>query len=83
MSDIDLDLVRMPMWTIYKKPKDYPDKWVARLFYSLPEPEPTDHVLQGDTLEAVVAQIPGIADGRWTWLNRLPGDEPQIHGVFV
>jgi hypothetical protein len=83
MSAIDPDLVRLPMWTIYDHPSDFPQSWVARLFYALPQPSATDQVLKADTLDALVAQIPGIADGRWTWLERLPADDPKIHGVFV
>lgn len=43
------------IWTIYRKPRDYPTKWVARLFLNT---HATETVLVGDTLEQVRAALP-------------------------
>jgi hypothetical protein len=83
MRDIDLDLVRMPMWTVYEGPSDYPDHWVARLWYSLPDPTPTDAVIIADSFAALKKKIPGMETGRWHFLMRLGDDDPNIAGVFV
>jgi hypothetical protein len=40
-----VDPKRLPMWVIYDHPKDWPKFYVARLHYSLPQPEPTGSII--------------------------------------
>lgn len=49
---------RLPMWTIYRNPVDYPDKYVARMFVTLPKGTPTNLVIVADSLDAVRAELP-------------------------
>lgn len=59
---------RLPMWTIHRKPSDYPDGWVARMCLTLPPPdhpqgkvfvpEVTGNAIFGPTLAAVRAALP-------------------------
>lgn len=43
------------LWTIYKHPKDYPDKFIARKFIL---DKPTDDIRIGNTLEEVRDMLP-------------------------
>jgi hypothetical protein len=70
----------LSMWTIYNRPKDYPDGFIARRF-EVGRGEPpawpvqvTDHTLTGE-LEAIRATFLAIG---MTCLNREPGDEPPV-----
>lgn len=75
-EDVDLSGVELPMWTVYDRPLDFPDKIVVRLFD--PRKGPTDIVLIFKTLHEAQA-----AFAHWTWMVRAPSDEPQIMGVFL
>lgn len=73
-------MAREPMyaWTIYDRPRDYPNCAVARRFLcELPDPAPTSDFIVGPTVEAVRAEVnkryPGLV-----CFPRQPGDEPQI-----
>lgn len=46
---------KLELWTIYRYPKDYPDKFVARKFIL---DKPTEERLIGDTLEEVRSLLP-------------------------
>lgn len=74
---------RLPMWTLYHNPSDYPGKFVARLCFTFAPPEVTRTHFVGDTWQEVAAQIPFMDKGRWQWMRRHPGDEPQIVGVWI
>jgi hypothetical protein len=70
--------VTFPMWTLYAYPTDFPDNLVMRLFEGM-NAQPTDKVFLAKTLEEVYEAVP-------PWmvrLNRDPGDDPKILGVFV
>lgn len=63
------------MWVIYERPRDYPEHYVARLFYITTAgilAEPTAHI--ADTLEDARLYVPQWA----VRLPRYPNDEPQI-----
>lgn len=81
-----LDTMRFPMvkkvfddfivWTIYEHPKDYPDRFVARLFTVTPEAgaQPTKYHLLADSLEEIRNLLPpGLVR-----IERDLADEPQI-----
>jgi len=63
-------------YTIYKHPRDYPDKYVARAFHV---DQPLGIMGIGDSLEAVRDMLPpGL-----TLIGRRPEDEPQIVETWV
>jgi hypothetical protein len=62
-----------PMWTIYEKPADYPDKWVVRMWWG-EVPEPRAGVC--DSLELARALIEEA--GGCFPIPRMPGDAPAI-----
>jgi hypothetical protein len=70
----------MPMWTVYNRPKDYPDGFIARRFEvgrGKPPAWPitaTDDTLTGE-LEAIRATFLAIG---MTCVNRQADDEAQI-----
>ncbi len=67
----------LSMWTIYERPRDHPDGYVARKWDIVPgtsEPVPTMIAFGAPTLEAVRSLLPA-------GLTRLPrsgGDDPAI-----
>lgn len=76
-KDYDFSKLKMiPMIVIYKKPLDYPDKYVARLWDTN---KVTEFAVIKDTLEEVRAEIP---EG----MNRLApssGDDHVIEEVWL
>jgi hypothetical protein len=71
---LNADAVRrgvLPMWTIYDRPKDHPDGFIARRFESI---MPT-----GDTLTGELEELRAIFINAGLFkLPRSDGDEPQI-----
>ena len=70
----------MNFWTIYKHPKDYPDKYVVRrhaVHYECMWATDDFHV--ADTLEDVRAHVPKEC----LRIERCEADEPQIVEVWV
>jgi len=69
------DRDRLPIWTVYDHPRDYPTHFVARKFLSLPKPEPTGEVIADTDLN----RLRGVLT-QWglTCLQRMPGDDPVI-----
>ena len=66
---------RLPMWVIYRPTtREYPGRWVARLWHTLPQPEPTEFVMLHDTLEDLREMIPPTC----VLLARQDGDAPEI-----
>ena len=68
---------------IYKSPKDYRGKYVARKFNVYPGGEvPTDEVISGDSIRDVRYQVasryPNLVR-----LDRSPEDEKHIYEVWV
>ena len=70
----------LPMWTIYRPTTtDYPGKWLARMFFTLPESKPTSVLIVGDSLEEVRARLPpGLFN-----LNRDENDDPVIEETWI
>jgi hypothetical protein len=61
----------LSMWTIYERPKDYPEGYIARRFESI---MPTDDTLTGELEE--LREI--FINAGLFKLPRSEGDEPQI-----
>lgn len=68
--------MRMPMIAIYKKPKDYPTKYVARVWNLN---QPTRLVALGDTYAEIRAVIP---EGMCC-IGRTEKDDPVIVEVWI
>lgn len=69
-----------PIWTVYKNPVDYPEKFVVRRSTAIPhvihDPEP---LIICDSLEEARAVIP---EGAYR-MNRMPDDAPHIYEVWL
>jgi hypothetical protein len=66
----------LTMWTVYAKPKDYPNGFVARLFeVTGPEPKATHYTLKSLNLEPIQEKLTRAG---LVCLTRDPSDEPQI-----
>lgn len=64
----------LPMWVVYFNTKEYPGKYIARLWRTLPENIPTEYVMTHDHLEGVREMIPQTC----VCLTRNPLDEASI-----
>lgn len=68
---------------IYKNPKDYPSKYVARRFNIIASgPTPTEEVFFSDTLKQIRMQVmeryPNLLQ-----IERDPNDEKHIYEVWI
>lgn len=64
----------LSIWTVYDKPRDHPDKYVARRWLTTPQPVPTSDIFLADTLDSLRQQLPpGLIQ-----MQRQPGDDPSI-----
>ena len=50
------NIVRVPLIVVYNGPKDYPDKYVARLWDI--NSKPTQYIIIKDTMDEIRASIP-------------------------
>ena len=68
---------------VYKNPKDYPSKYVARRFNIVPSgPVPTNETVFGDSIREVRAKVmDNYPDLIRT--DRTPEDEKQIYEVWI
>lgn len=64
-GQVDYSDMKAPIITIFKHPKDYPDKFVARLFDL---EKPTNVFMLGNTYQELRVKIP-------THMHRFPRDE--------
>ena len=62
---------KLELWTIYKHPEDYPDKFVARKFIL---DKPTEDILIGNSLQEVRNMLPK----GFTRFERNPNDVLSI-----
>lgn len=65
--------------TVYEKPKDYPDKYVARLFLVNSKVKPTKIFIVKDTLKEVRNQIPAS----YIRMSRSAEDDPVIYETYL
>lgn len=68
---------KMIMITLYEKPADCPDGYVARVFLT---ETPTSLMLTAPTAEELHQVIP---DRHFVWTARHSTDEPQILGTYL
>lgn len=74
------DRERIPMWVIYDHPADWPEGYIGRLHYSLPEPTPTLLYATADDPEELREAFRGAG---YTKVDRSPGDDPPIMESWV
>lgn len=66
----------LKMWVIYDHPKDFPNSFVAREWLaSVPEPQPTGHVMIGQDLEQIRGMLHSVG---LVCLDRDENDDPVI-----
>jgi hypothetical protein len=67
---------KLAIWTIYDKPRDYPNGFIARKFLL---DQPTDKTLTDSTLDGLRAKLPiGLY-----CLGRESGDHPNVVESWV
>lgn len=70
---------QLSMWTLYEKPLDYPDQFVARRWLAGATVVPTEDVLLADNLATLRAKLPqGLH-----CLPAQPGDDPRIIETWI
>lgn len=64
----------LSIWTVYERPLDHSQNFVARRWLATPQPAPTDDVLFADNLDSLRQKMPeGLVR-----MPRQPGDDPVI-----
>jgi hypothetical protein len=76
-EEVDLSEIVLPMWTVYDRPRDFPDKLIVRLFEGKTA-SATTVAMSFDTMAQVMDTF-----RRWTFLTRAPNDDPNIVGTFI
>ena len=75
MRQVDFSDLRFPLIVVYKKPKDYPDAYVARVWEGAGN-LPTNTLIKRETLQEIRKDIK--AAGFTTRLTRTEGEDPVI-----
>lgn len=78
IREIDLTGLKIPMITVYKKPLDYPNKYVARVFDG---PRSTNAVMVKDTLLELQKDIANHT--RMCFFAADKDDAPCIVGTWI
>jgi hypothetical protein len=70
------------IWTVFDRPSDYPDKYVARRFdVDANGPRATESIIIMDDLDKLREML--AFEMRLTCLDRLPQDDPKIVEVWL
>lgn len=70
---------QLSIWTVYERPLDHPQKFVARRWASFLEPAPTADVILADDLGELRKMLPaGLVR-----MPRQPGDDPVIVETWI
>jgi hypothetical protein len=70
----------LDVWTVYKNPVDYPDKYVARRFLvASGGMKATREMFVEDSL----AQVRALLPANYTYLARDPKDDPHIVETWI
>jgi hypothetical protein len=75
-KEINLGVYQVPIITVYKQPKDFPENYVARLFNLQ---QPTKYAMVEKSLEAIREGIPN----RFHRLDRFENDDPNIVEIYL
>jgi hypothetical protein len=75
-DEIDITKIKFPLITVYERPTDFPNSYIARLFTLN---KPTEIYMQADTLAEIRAGLPlGMV-----MLEREPQDDPHIVEIWM
>ncbi|WP_326430379.1 hypothetical protein VQ574_20810 (plasmid) [Stutzerimonas frequens] len=70
---------QLSVWTVYRRPKDYPEQYVARRWIAAPHPTPTEDILIADDLKTLQEKMPpGL-----TRMQRQQCDDPVIVETWI
>lgn len=75
LCQVDFSELDFPLITVYEKPIDFPDDFVARVWDGK-GPKPTNIVIKGSTVQEIRKEI--AAAGFTTVFVRAEGDDPHI-----
>lgn len=75
-DEIDYSECKMPIIVIYKNPKDYPDKYIGRLWDG---EKPTNCIAKADNLKDLREKIPNI----FVMLSAFANDDPTIVETWI
>lgn len=78
ICEIDFSGLELPFIAVYKSPKDYPGKYVARVY---DRNRPTDVVMVKEKYEEIVAEMQ--KDTGMVYLEPGADDDPCLLGVWV
>lgn len=82
LAGIPEDAIVLTQYTIYERPRDYPEGYVVRAFHivrgqTAPVPDP------GSWKVATLELARGVIPEGMTRLDRYPGDDPNILEVWT
>ena len=75
LQQVDFSELDLPLVTVYKKPLDFPDAFVARVWDGK-GPKPTNTMIKRNTIQEIREDI--MAAGFETVFQRAEDDEPHI-----
>lgn len=75
LQQVDFSGLNLAVVTVYEKPSDFPDAFVARVWDGK-GPKPTNTMIKRNTIQEIRKDI--MAAGFETVFQRAEGDEPQI-----
>lgn len=76
-TQVNYSDIRLPLWVMYKSPKDYPGKVVARLFST---DEPTNTVIVKQSVEEL-SEV--FSEEGYAFIPRNRGDDRVIMGAWI
>lgn len=71
---------RLPMFTVYDHPTDWPDFYVARLWFTLPAAEATDLTIMDRDLDRIRVTLEALG---LVQLARQDADDPKILETWI
>lgn len=75
---------KLPSIVCYERPADFPEKFVARLFYLGNKPIPTNVAVTGDTYDELLEKISPVLDNLGlVKFSRAPGDDNCIMETWL
>lgn len=78
IKDVDLSVLQFPQVAVFNRPKDYPDKAVARVFDS---GCPTNIAMVADDPEVLKQDI--RKNTTLMWLPREKDDHESVVGIYI
>lgn len=82
-SSVDLSDIKLPIVVVYFDPKDYPDKYVARIWDASIINARTNIVLVEDDLDTIRREILASRPYNVTRFDRAESDDPKIVECYL